>query len=119
MANLLRTPTSYLQIRQPGDLLNRVRSSEAVSNFIGVDEVTLVASLLNLCLMILVLAVSSPTLSILLLIFQIIGFGFVLICGWHAMVAKRIPVERQTVRVRVDVDGREAAVTGDMGGRLG
>ena len=78
MANLLRTPTSYLQIRQPGDLLNRVRSSEVVSNFIGVDEVTLVASLLNLCLMILVLAVSSPTLSILLLLFQIIGFGFVL-----------------------------------------
>ena len=78
MANLLRTPNSYLQIRQPGDLLNRVRSSEAVSNFIGVDEVTLAASLLNLCLMILILAVTSPTLSILLLAFQAVGFIFVL-----------------------------------------
>lgn len=77
MANLLRAPSSYLQIRQPGDLLNRVRSSEAVSNFIGVDEVSLTASLINLCLMIFVLAVTSPTLSILLLIFQIIGFAFV------------------------------------------
>ena len=78
MANLLRTPNSYLQIRQPGDLLNRVRSSEAVSNFIGVDEVTLAAALLNLCLMILILAITSPTLSILLLAFQAVGFIFVL-----------------------------------------
>ena len=74
LSNLLQVPTRYLDIRQNGDLLNRVRSSESIANFIGTTEIALLSSLINLAILISFLATTSFTLAILLFCFQCIGF---------------------------------------------
>ena len=74
LSNLLRVPTRYLAIRQNGDLLNRVRSSEAIAGFIGTTEIALLSSLINLVILVSFLATTSLILAILLFCFQCIGF---------------------------------------------
>lgn len=78
LTNLMRVPNSYLKIREKGDLMNRVRSSEAIAGFIGSSEVQLIGSLINLLILITFLASTSLTLAFLLFVFQLIGFVFTL-----------------------------------------
>lgn len=78
-SSTLRLPSEYLDNRQTGDLMSRVRSSEALASFIGSSEIMLLGSMINLCLLIGVLISISPILSILLITFQAVGLVVVFI----------------------------------------
>ena len=76
-SSMLRLPAEFTNIRANGDLMSRVRSSEALASFVGSQEIMLVGSLGNLLLMSYVLFSVSPLLSIVLIAFQVVGVSFV------------------------------------------
>ena len=83
---LLRLPLFYFTIRSKGDLMNRVRASERLGSFIGSDEIMLVASALNLILLLIVLFSTSIPLALALLFVQACSFIFLLKTnpGWKS-----------------------------------
>ena len=74
---LLRLPIEYLKMRSRGDLMNRVRSSESLGNFIGSDEIILIGSALNLGLLLVVLLSTSIPLALTLLCLQVLSLLFI------------------------------------------
>lgn len=75
---LLRLPALYFKIRSKGDLMNRVRASERLGSFIGSDEIMLIASILNLIILLIVLFSTSVPLALALLGVQALSFTFLL-----------------------------------------
>ena len=78
-SSMLRLPAEYLRIRAAGDLMSRIRSSEALGSFIGSQELLLIGSFVNLFVFIWVLFSISPSLSVLLISFQLLGLTVVYI----------------------------------------
>lgn len=56
---LLRMPDSYMELRTRGDMLNRVRASEALASFFGTEEMMLIGSILNSLVLVFILASTS------------------------------------------------------------
>lgn len=83
---MLRLPLLYLRIRSKGDLMNRVRASERLGSFIGSDEIMLIASALNLILLLIVLFSTSIPLALVLVFVQACSFLFLLKTngGWKS-----------------------------------
>ena len=75
---LMRVPLEYIEIRAPGDLMNRVRSSEQLGTFIGTNEIQLIGALLNLVLLGFVLFSTSIPLACIFIGFQVLAFVFVI-----------------------------------------
>ena len=76
-SSLLRMPDSYIRSRTRGDLLNRVRSSEALASFFGTEEVQLVAALLNSCILFIILAFTSLPMVSTYAVFLLISLAYV------------------------------------------
>ena len=74
----LRLPDSYLKSRTRGDLLSRVRGSEALASFFGTEEVHLIGGLINALIMLLVLASTSSLMTVLYCLFTAIGILFLI-----------------------------------------
>ena len=106
MINLLRVPKTYLNLRGNGDLLNRIRSSESVANFIGSTEIALVGSLINVVIMIAFLATTSLVLSALLCIFQMLGFTISILTA----TAKKERTDQHTQRVATETSSLVATL---------
>lgn len=106
MINLLRVPKTYLNLRENGDLLNRVRSSESVANFIGSTEIALVGSVINVVIMIIFLASTSLVLSILLCLFQILGFAISILSA----AGKKERTDQHTQRVATETSSLVATL---------
>ena len=72
-SSILRLPSEYMRLRARGDLMSRVRASEALASFVGTQELMLIGSLLNFLVLVWVLLSISPFLSLILIGFQVLA----------------------------------------------
>ncbi|MAJ62219.1 MAG: hypothetical protein CBC48_21125 [bacterium TMED88] len=81
---LLRMPDSYMELRTRGDMLNRVRTSEALASFFGTEEMMLIGSILNSFVLLFVLASTSIPMAIIYLLFTIASLLYIFTTnkGW-------------------------------------
>lgn len=81
---LLRMPDSYMELRTRGDMLNRVRASEALASFFGTEEVMLIGSILNSFVLLFVLASTSIPMAIIYVLFTIASLLYIFTTnkGW-------------------------------------
>lgn len=74
---LLRMPDSYMKLRTRGDMLNRVRTSEALASFYGTEEIMLIGSILNSFILLFILASTSIPMAIIYSCFTVLSMLYI------------------------------------------
>lgn len=74
---LLRMPDSYMELRTRGDMLNRVRTSEALASFFGTQEIVLIGSIFNSFVLLFVLASTSAPMAIIYSCFTLLSLLYI------------------------------------------
>ena len=83
---LLRMPDSYMDLRTKGDMLNRVRASEALASFFGTEELMLIGSILNSFVLLFILASTSISMAIIYSVFTVLSLLYIFTTnkGWKS-----------------------------------